>query len=430
MALMCMIMYLLNYADRYNISVAIIKISQERGYDKRLQGFIQSAVYFGLLPGNLVFAHLASPDVLGAFNALLLACICWSVATVLTPLCADSSLGLLVFIRIALGFFEAASAPCTYQLAHQWFPKIQAGHLLASAVAGQCAGAAIANAFGALNDWRIVFYIFSSCGFVWCAIFLSFASDTPETHGLISKDELYAIQEQQREERSHQMEKNQDGSQPMSLVSLGRRPVVLGLMVGEFTYSFLWFFWLSWMPSFFHDAFGLSTGDAGALGMISYIVGMPAPFLWSKLFGSCFKRNGPSSLLNLRLLFVCITFLGAMLGNALMLLTYRVLSPILAMLLLMVVIVALCSKVSGLASMVVDCGGSANSARVGGLMHTASAVSGSLGNLVVGYFLDEPSLGYAGVFVLTILVSCLGLATVVQTAQIDVIRSEAEEESK
>lgn len=427
-ALMCMIMYLLNYADRYNISVAIIKISQERGYDKRVQGFIQSAVYFGLLPGNLAFGHLASPDVLGAFNTLLVACICWSFATVLTPFCADSSLGLWVFIRIALGFFEAASAPCTYQLAQQWFPKMQAGHLLASAVTGQCAGAAIANAFGAMNDWRIVFYVFSSCGFAWCAVFLSFGSDTPETHSLISKDELYAIHEQQREEKSHQMEKNKDGSRPMSLLALVRQPVVLGLMVGEFTYAFLWFFWLSWMPSFFHDAFGLSTGDAGALGMISYIVGMPAPFLWSKLFGSCFKRNGPSSLLNLRLLFICITFLGAMLGNALMLLTYSLVSPTLAMLLVMIVIVALCAKVSGQSALVVDCGGSANSARVGGLMHTAAAVSGSVSNLVVGYFLDTPNLGYLGVFTLTILVSCLGLATVVQTAQVDVIRQS--EESK
>eukprot|EP00435_Cladocopium_sp_Y103_P002139 s3439_g1.t1 len=276
MALMCMFMYLLNYADRYNISVAIIKISQERGYDKRMQGFIQSAVYFGILPGTLAFGHLASPDVLGAFNALLLGCICWSLATVLTPICADSSAGLLVFIRIALGFFEAASAPCTYQLAHQWFPKIQAGHLLASAMAGQCAGAAVANAFGAMNDWRVVFYIFSSCGFLWCVLFLALGSDTPATHSLISKEELTAIQEQQREERSYQMEKqSKDRSRPISLLALLGRPVVLGLMVGEFTFAFLWFFWLSWMPSFFHDCFGLSTGDAGALGMMSYIVGMP-----------------------------------------------------------------------------------------------------------------------------------------------------------
>eukprot|EP00435_Cladocopium_sp_Y103_P026869 s173_g6.t1 len=154
-----------------------------------------------------------------------------------------------------------------------------------------------------------------------------------------------------------------------------------------------------------------------------------APFLWSKLFGSCFKRNGPSSLLNLRLLFICITFLGAMLGNALMLLTYRVVSPIFAMLLVMVVIVALCAKVVGLTALIVDCGGSANSAR-GGLTHTASAVSGSLSNLVIGYFLDTPSLGYVGVFILTILASLLGVATLVQTAQSHVLQPGDVEEDR
>ncbi|CAL1167195.1 unnamed protein product [Cladocopium goreaui] len=101
-----------------------------------------------------------------------------------------------------------------------------------------------------------------------------------------------------------------------------------------------------------------------------------------------------------------------MLGNALMLLTYSLVSPTLAMLLVMIVIVALCAKVSGQSALVVDCGGSANSARVGGLMHTAAAVSGSVSNLVVGYFLDTPNLGYLGV----------------QTAQVDVIRQS--EESK
>ena len=33
---MCLTMYLLNYADRYNISVAILEISVEKGYDKKM----------------------------------------------------------------------------------------------------------------------------------------------------------------------------------------------------------------------------------------------------------------------------------------------------------------------------------------------------------------------------------------------------------
>ena len=78
--------------------------------------------------------------------------------------CTDSSTGLLIFIRIALGFFEAGAAPCrwatarrrqrrgTYQLAVQWFPKVSSGHLLAAAVAGQCAGASVANAFGGVAE--------------------------------------------------------------------------------------------------------------------------------------------------------------------------------------------------------------------------------------------------------------------------------------
>lgn len=54
-------------------------------------------------------------------------------------------------------------------------------------------------------------------------------------------------------------------------------PTVLSLMCAEACFAFLWYFWLSWMPSFFHDVYDLSTGDAGTLGMMIYWVGMPAP---------------------------------------------------------------------------------------------------------------------------------------------------------
>jgi len=417
-AFMILMMYLLNYADRYNIAVAIIRISDERGYDKRVQGLIQSVVYMGYLPGTVCFGHLASPDVLGPYCAAVLACTCWSVATLLTPLCADSSLGLLLMIRIFLGFFEAASAPSTYQLAHQWFPKLQAGHLLASGIAGQCAGAAIANAFGPMEDWRIVFYIFGVCGLLWCTVFLILASDVPATHRYVSQEERDAIEELQDDDRKSFA----PTSQPIPLLSLMRHSSVRGLMIAEFCYSFLWYFWLSWMPSFFHDAFGLSVGESGVLGLVSYAVAMPAPFLWSKVFGTCFQRNGPSSLLKLRMTFVVISFLGAALANSLMLLTFRHLSAVGATLLVMPTILVLCAKVVGTSGLLMDMGGEANSARVGGLMHIFSAISGSLSNVIVGYFLNTPSLGYTGVFILTTFLSLFGLAVQVTTGQVEIIQ--------
>jgi len=321
-------------------------------------------------------------------------------------------------IRIFLGFFEAASAPSTYQLAHQWFPKLQAGHLLASGLAGQCAGAAIANAFGPVEDWRIVFYIFGLCGLLWCTVFLMLASDLPKTHRYVSKEEREAIEELQDDDRNSFA----PTSRPIPLLSLMWHSSVQGLMIAEFCYSFLWYFWLSWMPSFFHDSFGLSVGESGVLGLVSYAVAMPAPFLWSKVFGTCFQRNGPSSLLKLRMTFVVISYLGAALANSLMLLTFHHLSAVGATLLVMPTILVLCAKIVGSSGLVMDLGGESNSARVGGLMHISSALSGSLSNVIVGYFLNTPSLGYAGVFTLTTFLSLFGLAVQVTTCRVEIIQ--------
>ena len=69
----------------------------------------------------------------------------------------------------------------------------------------------------------------------------------------------------------------EDPKQVIAQSRLVGHPTVLSLMCAEACFAFLWYFWLSWMPSFFHDAYGLSTGEAGTLGMMIYWVGMPVP---------------------------------------------------------------------------------------------------------------------------------------------------------
>eukprot|EP00434_Breviolum_minutum_P029891 symbB.v1.2.026432.t1/scaffold2640.1/size74283/2 len=85
-------------------------------------------------------------------------------------------------------------------------------------------------------------------------------------------------------------------------------------------------------------------------------------------------------------------------------------------------ILVLCAKVVGTSGLLMDMGGEANSARVGGLMHIFSAISGSLSNVIVGYFLNTPSLGYTGVFILTTFLSLFGLAVQVTTGQVEIIQ--------
>mmetsp|Transcript_7785 Transcript_7785/g.17950 ORF Transcript_7785/g.17950 Transcript_7785/m.17950 type:complete len:378 (-) Transcript_7785:555-1688(-) len=235
-AVMLLSMFLLNYADRYNISVAIIEISEERGYGFKTQGIVQSAVYMGLIPGAVFAGKLASPDFLGPHWALVVGCAFWSLSTLLTPICGDQSLGWLVFIRICLGFGEAAASPSLYQLASTWFPKYQQPSTLAMGVAGQCLGAAVAMSFAGVTekDWRIMFYVFGSAGMLWCFAFGMYGAATPDRHRYISKEELAAIKEVKRHEPV--------AGQPLPYLELLRHGAVRGLLTAEFCSSFTWFF--------------------------------------------------------------------------------------------------------------------------------------------------------------------------------------------
>src|SRR5438876_69668 len=71
------------YLDRVNISVGIIPLARERGYDAGQQGIVLSAFFWGYiwlqLAGGLIADRWGGRRVL-AFGVGL-----WSIATILTP---------------------------------------------------------------------------------------------------------------------------------------------------------------------------------------------------------------------------------------------------------------------------------------------------------------------------------------------------------
>ena len=78
------------YIDRVNISIAIIPMAEEYGWDAGMQGIILSCFYFGYMVTQFLGGYLA--DRFGGKLVLAVGVVWWSAFTILTPPAAAMAL--------------------------------------------------------------------------------------------------------------------------------------------------------------------------------------------------------------------------------------------------------------------------------------------------------------------------------------------------
>ena len=109
------------YIDRVNISVAVIPMASEFGWDRTLQGVILSSFFYGYLATQIAGGWLA--DRYGGKLVLGAGVLLWSLFTVLTPPAATAGFAVLFLTRVAMGMGEGVTFPSIYSLFARWVPQ-------------------------------------------------------------------------------------------------------------------------------------------------------------------------------------------------------------------------------------------------------------------------------------------------------------------
>jgi ACS family sodium-dependent inorganic phosphate cotransporter len=133
---------LLCYVDRVSISVAIIPLAREEGYDAAAQGLVFSAFFWGYFWPQLAGGWLA--DRYGGKGVLGFGVALWSVATFITPAAARSSFALLFGARILLGLGEGVNFPAIHSLTASWMPPRERTRTLSLNFSGMYLGTVVA----------------------------------------------------------------------------------------------------------------------------------------------------------------------------------------------------------------------------------------------------------------------------------------------
>ena len=175
------LMWAICYADRTNISLAIVPMAKEKGWSSDLQGRVLSSFFFGYVTTQLLGGYLSLRY--GGKPVLATAVALWSTSTLLTPLAADASFGVLLFCRVTMGIGEGMALPCLHHLTARWIPLTERSTFLATTAVGKFVGTGSAMAAAPLVAawWPSIFYLFGVVGIVWVIGWQLMASSEPRS---------------------------------------------------------------------------------------------------------------------------------------------------------------------------------------------------------------------------------------------------------
>ncbi len=179
---MLVLLGVVTFLDRINISVAGSSIMHDLNLSAAEWGWVQSA--FILSYGLMQIPMGALGDRFGHRKILSLIVLWWSLFTAFTGLAGG--LASLLVIRFMFGIGEAGSSPCSTGVISRWFEKHEVGKAQGYVWAASRMGGALTPfvviPVMAWLGWREAFYLLGGLGIIWAIVWYFYYRDRkPET---------------------------------------------------------------------------------------------------------------------------------------------------------------------------------------------------------------------------------------------------------
>lgn len=182
-------------------------------------------------------------DKLGTKKGFSIGIVVWSVAGLLTGF-VQSFFSLKV-VRALLGLGESTNFPSAIKTTSEWFPKKERSFASGVLNAGSNVGViltALAMPFVIINyGWRAAFISTGLLGLILFITWLAAYSKPQQSKKLSAQELVYITQD------------NQTSTQKISFFKLFRYKQAWIFAIGKFFADPIWYFFLTWLPTFFND---------------------------------------------------------------------------------------------------------------------------------------------------------------------------------
>jgi MFS transporter, ACS family, glucarate transporter len=281
---MTMVLGAITYLDRVTISVTRPDVARDLNLSPTQMGYVFSAFY-------LSYALFEIPtgwwgDRVGTRRVLTRIVCWWSAFTVLTGVAFNFSS--LVAIRFLFGAGEAGALPSAARTFSRWFPRQERGtaqgtFFMSMHLAGGLTPLLVTALLTYFN-WRTLFTLFGSLGFVWSLAWYRWFRDSPAEHPGVGAAERELIESGLGADTGHAL----DATQWKRLL-WNRTVVCLCLMY--FTQAFGGTFYVTWLPTYLASR-GLTGMTAGILAGLPLILSSAADLLGGVSTDRAVRRLG------------------------------------------------------------------------------------------------------------------------------------------
>jgi ACS family glucarate transporter-like MFS transporter len=255
----------LSYMQRVAISEAAGPVSRDLHIGPAQMGFVFGA--FGLSYALFELPIGLLGDRLGVRRVLTQIVLAWSAFTALTG--AAWNVVSMYVIRFLFGAGEAGCFPNLTRMLSSWLPpreRVTAQSLMwAFTRWGGAATPPLVLLGITLFGWRWTFVALAGLGVVWAVVFLLWFRDNPANHPQVNAAERELLA------KPHALVTNRE-NQPSWLSLLLTRQVA-ALVLQYFCFSYVWYFYITWLPTYLSEDRGQSPEQTAALAVLPLLFG-------------------------------------------------------------------------------------------------------------------------------------------------------------
>ncbi len=251
------------YFDRVNFSVAAPTIMKHFRWDMGVLGLAMSMFGVGYILTQIPAGLLS--DRFGGRRILAAGSVGWSLFTILTPFARTPPL--MYLIRGLLGLAEGLNFPGSTSVLSRWVPRRARARIQGLNLSGVAAGPLIATPLTlwimTLFGLKAMFFFYGILGFLWTIAWLLYSTENPSDHRGMSRDVLKEIEAGQTTERA---------------VSVGHAPIrskaVWGLAAAYFCFTYTWWLFLNWLPTYLVQARGYTAIKMGFFASLPWLAAL------------------------------------------------------------------------------------------------------------------------------------------------------------
>ena len=239
---------LINYIDRGNLSIAAVPLMRDFGLSPAVMGTLLSAFFWTYSLAQIPAGSLV--DRFGLKWAYAGAFLLWSLASGAVGIA--TSFRQILLLRLVLGLGEAVAQPASLAFIRRNFRDEQQGLPTAVYLSGMQLGPAAGAFLGALllqkTGWRALFVLTGLGACLWLVPWIALApKKSSAAPKLPAPDET---------------------PPPAPWRALFATPILPGILIGAFFYSYYWYYCLTWLPSYLVMERGFSFLRMGAFTAI------------------------------------------------------------------------------------------------------------------------------------------------------------------